>query len=100
MTAEIHRLPVRPRPRPVERDPCDRGVNGLAMNMAEIKRQELRDAASRKAEPKDELPHFADLRDGGNLFDYSDDGPAALLVMSVILTVALVFIGALTWWVG
>ena len=57
--------------------PCDRGVNGLAMVMADIKRQEL--------------------RDGGNLHDYSGDGPGALAGMLAWFAVTVAVIGALMW---
>jgi hypothetical protein len=73
----------------LDRTPCDRGVNGLVV-MAEIKRQKLQDAARNR-----DLARFADLRDGGNLFDYSDDGPGALFMMIVCLVITVAAIGAL-----
>ena len=72
--------------------PCDRGVNGLAMVMADIKRQELRDQARDR-----DLARFADLRDGGNLHDYSGDGPGALAGMLAWFAVTVAVIGALMW---
>ena len=100
MTAARNVIPFRRQP-----------VHDLAQIMGDVKRRQMADEAARLAFndepfefvpplPRDDAPRFIDLRDGGNMHDYSNDGPGVLGMLLVVMAVFYGLLALVVWWLS